>query len=512
MSVRVYDSQKRAVVPLDTRDKGRVSMYCCGPTVYNYIHIGNARTMVWFDFIRRYLSYRGFDVTYVMNYTDVDDKIIERANLEGIPPDGVTSKYTKAFEGDMAALGAMPPDIVCRATDHIDLMVEAIEGLVDKGIAYEAVGGRNGDSAVGGTERNGDSTPGGAERNGDSTPGGADVFFAVESFEGYGALSGRTLEDMRAGERIEPHEGKRHPLDFALWKSAKAGEPSWPSPWGPGRPGWHIECSVMSTKYLGMGFDVHGGASDLIFPHHENEIAQAEALAGERPFVRHWMHAGLVQMEAEKMSKSLGNFVLARDVVERYGGEPSRYWVLAGSYRTQAAFTESALDDAVASYKRWKTFVDSARHALGADMPGPSPARRPFDEPIADPYVSRFVEAMDDDFNSAGAFAVVHDLVKEGNRRLPGTQGGEADDARSLAGLVSTFLELTGVLGFGFPSSTDASGLVEELLDFLLELREEARAEKAYARSDAIRDKLSAAGVTIEDTPAGPRWRLGGSA
>ncbi|MDQ3914681.1 MAG: cysteine--tRNA ligase [Actinomycetota bacterium] len=488
MAVRIYDSKLRAVVPLETRDEGRVAMYCCGPTVYNYIHVGNARTFVWFDAIRHYLGYRGYDVTYVMNYTDVDDKIIERANLEGLPPDGITKKYERAFEDDMAALGAEPADVICRATDHVSLMVEAIEGLVDKGLAYDA----------------------GGERDGDSALGGADVFFAVDRFEGYGSLSGRSLDDMRAGERIEPHERKRHPLDFALWKSAKEGEPSWPSPWGPGRPGWHIECSVMSTKYLGMGFDVHGGASDLIFPHHENELAQAEGLAGTGPFVRHWLHAGLVQMDAEKMSKSLGNFVLAHDLVQRYDSEAIRYWMLAGSYRSQAAFTDTALDDAVSSYARWKTFADSARHALGDDMPAPVRTRRPVSEDPGDTYVADFVAAMDDDFNSAGAFAVVHDLVKEGNRRLPGAQTGDEKDRASLASLVATFQELTGVLGFRFPAAPEASGIVDDLLDFLLEMREEARAEKAYARSDAIRDRLASLGVAIEDTPAGPRWRVGG--
>jgi cysteinyl-tRNA synthetase len=474
MGVRIYDSKLRKVVPFETRDEGRVAMYCCGPTVYNYIHIGNARTMVWFDAIRRYLAYRGYDVTYVMNYTDVDDKIIERANAEGIPPDGVTSKYTKAFEEDMAALGATPADILCRATDHIHLMVEAIEGLIANGLAYEAEG---------------------------------DVWFAVEKFADYGSLSGRSLDDMRAGERVEPNEHKRHPLDFALWKSAKEGEPSWPSPWGPGRPGWHIECSVMSTKYLGMGFDLHGGATDLIFPHHENELAQAEGLAGAAPFVRHWMHAGLVQMDAEKMSKSLGNFVLAHDLLDRYEGEALRYWILSGSYRSQASFTEESLDDARSSYARWRTFAESARHALGDDLPENRAARRPVDEEPDDPYVARFVEAMDDDLNSAAAFAVVHDVVKEGNKAL----AAGADKTEDLRALVATFQELTGVLGFRFPSSEDASGIVGGLLDFLLEMREEARAEKAYARSDAIRDRLASLGVTIEDTASGPRWRLGGS-
>ncbi|HET7482599.1 MAG TPA: cysteine--tRNA ligase, partial [Actinomycetota bacterium] len=276
MAIRLHDSLAKKVVEFEPRDAGRVAMYACGPTVYNYVHIGNMRTFIWFDFIRRYLAYRGYAVTYVMNYTDVDDKIIERANIEGLPPDAITQKYAAAFEADLAALGVRPADIVIRATDHIDDMIATIENLIDKGFAYPAEG---------------------------------NVWFAVEKFPTYGKLSGRTLDDMRAGERIEPHPGKRHPLDFALWKAAKEGEPAWSSPWGDGRPGWHIECSVMSTRYLKMGFDIHGGATDLIFPHHENEIAQAEAATGEEPFVRYWLHAGLVQMDAEKMSKSLGNFV-----------------------------------------------------------------------------------------------------------------------------------------------------------------------------------------------------------
>jgi cysteinyl-tRNA synthetase len=478
VAIQIYDSLRRDVVPLGVREEGRVSMYVCGPTVYNYIHIGNARTFVWFDQIRRYLEYRGYDVTYVSNYTDVDDKIIERARVEGLPADAVTSKYAKAFEEDMSGLGLRAPDVLCKATDHIEGMVEAIEGLVEKGSAYVVD---------------------------------ADVFFDVGSFDGYGKLSNRTLEDMSSVERIEPHPGKRNPLDFALWKAAKEGEPSWPSPWGEGRPGWHIECSVMSTKYLGMGFDIHGGGSDLMFPHHENEIAQAEALYGESPFVRHWLHAGMVSMETEKMSKSLGNIVRARDVVARYGGEAARYWALMGSYRSQAAFGDEVLQDAVGAYERWKTFFEAARHALGDMMPEVrQPLKRPVgDETEATGYVTRFMEAMDDDFNSAGAFAVVHDLIREGNRRLEGVHREEPGDAEALIELVEPFLEITSVLGFRFEDAGVNSELVAGLLDLLLQLREEARVEKAFQRADAIREQLNSLGVTIEDTAAGPRWRLG---
>jgi cysteinyl-tRNA synthetase len=474
--IRFHDSLAKKVLALETREPGRVFMYLCGPTVYNYVHVGNARTAVWFDFFRRYLVYRGFDVTFVMNYTDVDDKIIERATLEGIPPEGITSKYSKAYEDDMTSLGVDPPDILSRATDHIDDMIKAIEGLIERDVAYQVEG---------------------------------DVFFAVEKFPSYGKLSGRSLEDMRAGDRIEPHAGKRHPLDFALWKAAKEREPAWDSPWGAGRPGWHIECSVMATKYLGMGLDLHGGASDLIFPHHENEIAQAEALHGDEPFVRHWSHAGLVQMESEKMSKSLGNFVLARDAVKELGGEPLRYWCLMGSLRTQMAFSDAALEDASASYERWATFLSAVNHVLGSDAPQrPETLTRPFDgdEPL-DGYIDRFVTAMDDDLNSAQAFAVIHDLVRDGNRRLDDAQRGDEEARSALKELAATFLELTSVLGFRFETSAQ-SELLSDLIGYLLDLREQARAGKAFDRADEIRSKLGDMGVAIEDTPAGPRWRL----
>jgi cysteinyl-tRNA synthetase len=474
MPIQVHDSMAKKLVTFEPRDEGRVAMYVCGPTVYNYVHIGNARTFLWFDFIRSYLTYRGYQVTYVMNYTDVDDKIIERANLEGLPPDAVTRKYSDAFEKDMAGLGVRPADILVRATDHIPDMIETIKGLIAKGSAYEADG---------------------------------NVWFSVESFPTYGKLSGRSLDDMRAGERIEPHPGKRHPLDFALWKTAKEGEPSWSSPWGEGRPGWHIECSVMSTKYLKMGFDIHGGATDLIFPHHENEIAQAEAATGEDPFVRHWLHSGLVQMDAEKMSKSLGNYVLAKDILTRQSGESVRYWALMGSYRSQPTFSDESLTDALQSYDRWRTFAQATSHLLG-EPDSPTAPVRPLDEPIDDAYISRFVETLDDDFNSAGGFAVVHEVVRDGNKLLEAAQRGDNDAKEELGRLREIFLELAGVLGLHFAQEDAGSDLVAGLVEYLLDLREQARSEKAFDRADAIRTRLQELGVAIEDTPAGTRWRL----
>jgi cysteinyl-tRNA synthetase len=483
MSVRIYDTLSRELKPFETRDPGRVTMYGCGPTVYNLAHVGNVRTLLWYDLMRRYLEYRGYEVTYVMNYTDVDDKIIDRSAIEGIPPEAIASKYARALEEDLEALGVRPPDILSRATDHIEDMVKAVQGLIERGVAYESSG---------------------------------DVFFSVESFPGYGKLSRRSLEEMRAGDRVEPSVSKRHPLDFALWKAAKEGEPAWPAPWGPGRPGWHIECSVMATKYLGMGFDIHGGATDLIFPHHENEIAQAEALAETKPFVRYWAHSGLVQMEAEKMSKSLGNVVLARDALERWPGEVVRYWAITGSYRIQAAFSEAALEDSAQAYERWRTFAQVARHALGEAAPQrPASPRRSPDAGVpggvAGPFLERFCSAMDDDFNTAEALAVVHDVVREGHRRIPGAQENDEEQTSALVKLTEAFLEMTSVLGFELASPQESSELTAGLIELLLELRSEARAEKAFERADAIRARLRDLGVAIEDTPAGSRWRLTGA-
>jgi len=479
VTIQIFDSLSRRLQPLETRDPGKVGIYCCGMTVYNYAHIGNMRTIVWFDLIRRYLSYRGYEVNFVMNYTDVDDKIIERARIEGVTPDEVTAKYTKAFEADLSALGAETPDHVPRATEYIPAMIEAIAGLVEKGNAYPAEG---------------------------------NVWFSVESFAGYGKLSGRTLDDMRAGERVEPHPGKRHPLDFSLWKAAKEGEPAWDSPWGPGRPGWHIECSVMSDTLLGMGFDIHGGGSDLIFPHHENEIAQSEALTGTEPFARYWLHAGMVQMETEKMSKSLGNVVLAHEVRERYPSDVVRYWMLQATYRSQVSFSGSALDDAVQSLDRWRTFAGSVRHALG-ELPEPAAKQRVEIGEATGPgaaFIDGFIGAMDDDFNSAVAFASIHDLVRHGNKLLAevAEDPGLREELRSVA---AAFAELTHVLGFSFSEETGGSDLVAGLLDYLLERRERARERKAFDEADEIRTRLSELGVTIEDTSSGARWRVGGA-
>jgi cysteinyl-tRNA synthetase len=455
---------------------GKAGIYVCGPTVYDVSHVGHARAAVVFDVLRRHLTWRGYDVFFVRNITDVDDKIIARANELGVDSAVVAERYTRVYEDAMRDLNVLPPDVAPHAAGHIPEMIEMIAKLVDMGFAYEGEGS---------------------------------VYYAVEKFEGYGKLSNRSLDDMRAGERIEPHEGKRHPLDFALWKSAKEGEPSWPSPWGPGRPGWHIECSVMSTKYLGMPFDIHGGGSDLIFPHHENEIAQAEGLAGTEPFVRYWLHAGMVQMESQKMSKSLGNVALAHDVVAKFPGAVARYWALVGSYRSQVVFSDDSFEDALQAHDRLARFLESAGHALGDDMPQPVSITRSDDDVESTGYIARFIEAMDDDFNSAAALAVIHDLVREGNKTIEGAQRGEESAREELKQHVVDFLELTGVLGLEFEEQAGSSELVGGLIEYLLALREHAREEKAFDRADSIRDKLVELGVEVEDTPAGPRWRVG---
>jgi cysteinyl-tRNA synthetase len=474
MSLRVYDSATRSVVPFEPAHPPHVSIYVCGPTVYGLVHIGNARTFLWFDLIRRYLTYSGFEVRFVMNYTDVDDKIIERAHEEDVDEETLAHRYAEAFEADMNALGVGAPDILARATEHIPDMVAAVEGLVEQGFAYEADG---------------------------------NVFFAVERFDGYGRLSGRSLEDMRAGQRVEPHPSKHHPLDFALWKAAKEGEPSWSSPWGPGRPGWHIECSVMSIRYLGMGFDLHGGGTDLIFPHHENELAQAEALTGEAPFVRHWLHSGMVQMQSEKMSKSLGNIVTARQALERFHGEVVRMWALSGSYRTQVVFSEQALHDAAAAHERWKTFHESSAHLFGSVAGAAAQETATASESFGS-YKDRFIAAMDDDFNSAVAVAVIHDLVRDGNGELEAAARGDSEARHRLEGLAGAFAELTSVLGFSFVPEVVPDELAARLIDYLLELREQARAEREFQRADQIRQRLGSLGVVIEDTPSGARWRI----
>jgi cysteinyl-tRNA synthetase len=495
MAIRVYNTLSRSKEEFLTRDPGAVSMYVCGPTVYNHIHIGNARTFLTFDVIRRYLTFRGYDVRFVQNVTDVDDKIIARAAEEERSAAEVAAEYTLAFREAMAALGVERPTVSPKATETIDGMIAMTKRLIETGHAYAVDG---------------------------------DVFFSVRSFPGYGKLSGRNIDDLESGARVDVDERKQDPLDFALWKSAKPGEPHWSSPWGEGRPGWHLECSVMAEAELGPGFDIHGGASDLVFPHHENEIAQSEAATGE-PFARYWLHGGLLQVNAEKMSKSLGNFMLLKDVLERHSAAVVRLLMLQTQYRSPLDFSPDRLDEASRSLDRLATPLGNLewakRNRPAAELTEATPATLEVLEQA--PLVARaaFIEAMDDDFNTAGALAALFDLVRVVNSFLE--RHGIGDNARyagRLDAAADTLKELLGVLGVSVPRSGEQTGeypsavleLARDLagytgsdtraaVDSLLAARTAARTERNWAAADAVRDGLTRLGFTIEDTPQGAR-------
>jgi len=466
MSLVIYNTITRTKEEFVPREPGVVSMYVCGPTVYNHIHVGNARAFIVFDVMRRYLRWRGLRVRFVQNYTDVDDKIIERAGEESLEVDEVTRKYSDAFEDVMNALGVAPPNVLVRATDHIPEMIEMISMLVERGFAYESEG---------------------------------NVWFAVEKFPEYGKLSGRSLDDVRAGERVEPDPSKRFPLDFALWKAAKAGEPAWKSPWGTGRPGWHIECSAMSLKYLGMGFDIHGGGTDLIFPHHENEIAQSEAATGESPFVRYWIHNGMVNIDEQKMSKSLGNFVLAKDLVAEVPSQVIRLMAIAGHYRSDIDFGDAQFEDAKKAFERFEIFYRNAKDRVKGGGR----------EELSREFLARFQRAMDDDFNTPEALSVLHDLVRQGNARMAQPDYWEdAAAVEDLHGMLEEFVLITELLGVRPREEPAASAdLTEGLVALALSMRESARSAGRFDEADAIRSSLNELGIAIEDSPEGPRWR-----
>lgn len=493
MAIRVYNTLVRAKEEFVPRDPGTVAMYVCGPTVYNHIHIGNARTFLTFDVVRRYLTFSGYDVRFVQNITDVDDKIINRAAEEGRAPAEVAADYTLAFRAAMDALGVDRPTVQPKATETIPAMINMVERLIGRGHAYVVDG---------------------------------DVYFSVRSFNGYGKLSGRNIDDLESGARVDVDERKADPLDFALWKAAKPGEPRWPSPWGEGRPGWHLECSVMSEAELGVTFDIHGGASDLIFPHHENEIAQSEAATGE-PFVRYWMHGGLLQVNSEKMSKSLGNFLLLKDVLERHTPQAVRLLMLQTHYRSPLDFSPDRLDEAARSYERLITplrnlsWAKRNRTATSAEAPNAA-----LDALEIAPETARaaFIAAMDDDFNTAGALAALFDLVRVLNTFLENYGvGGNARYVARLDEAASTLKDLLGVLGVFVEVDASASQYPAEVLalardfsgytgrdtraavDALLVAREAARTERNWAAADAVRNGLADLGFTIEDTSSGAR-------
>ena len=462
--MRLYNTLTRTVEDFTTRDEGRVGMYVCGPTVQNVPHFGHARAAVVPDVLRRWLVYRGYEVFFVRNITDVDDKIIERGAVEGRLPAAVAEQYARVYDEQMAQLNVLPPDVAPRATGHIIEMIGLIERLVEVGAAYEA---------------------------------GGDVFFSVRKFDTYGQLSGRNVDDLRSGARIEPTERKRDPLDFVLWKAAKPGEPSWASPWGRGRPGWHIECSAMAAKYLGTAFDIHAGGLDLVFPHHENEIAQSEAASGRR-FARYWLHNGMVTLDEEKMSKSVGNVIGLGEALERFGSNVLRLFLLSAHYRSPVDFSEERLAEVSAGFDRWSAFVRATR---GLESAGVTQGEVPVDA-----FVERFGQAMDDDLGTPTAQAVLYDLVAEGNRALERGDTAVAAAARDL--LISLG---GGVLGFRFDQEETGGALVGPLVEELLHLRAQARERKDFETADAIRRRLSEIGIVVEDSAAGSRWHVGES-
>ena len=451
--LRIHNSltrQKEDFVPLVP---GQVRMYVCGMTVYDLCHLGHARVFVVFDMVARWLRASGYDVRYVRNITDIDDKIIKRAAENGETPTQLTERYIAEMHADERALGVLPPAAEPKATEYVAKMLAMIEKLQAAGLAYPAANG--------------------------------DVYYRVRGFPGYGRLSGKSLDELIAGERVEIDTHKRDPLDFVLWKAAKPGEPAWESPWGPGRPGWHIECSAMSADLLGKHFDIHGGGQDLQFPHHENEIAQSEGAHG-CAFVNTWMHNGFVRVDDEKMSKSLGNFFTIREVLRKYDAEVVRFFILRAHYRSPLNYSDAHLDDAKGALARLYTALKGAPAQAGVDWSTPAAAR--------------FQAAMNDDFNTPEALAVLFELAAEANKGDPGA----AVELRALGGVLGLLERDAAAF---LQAGADSGGLTADAIDALIAARRAARAAKNFAESDRIRDQLTAAGVVLEDSPAGTTWR-----
>jgi cysteinyl-tRNA synthetase len=460
VTIRIYNTMTRAKEAFVPLTPGQVRMYVCGVTPYDYSHIGHARSALVFDVVRRYLAFRGFRVTFVRNFTDVDDKIIRRAAAENVLPRALAERYIAAEQEDMATLGLMAPDVAPKATEHIAPMIELIERLLAVGTAYVVDG---------------------------------DVYFRIAGFPAYGRLSGKPLDELVAGARVEVDERKRDPRDFALWKSAKPGEPTWESPWGPGRPGWHIECSAMAMQYLGESFDIHGGGDDLIFPHHECEIAQAEAATG-KVFARYWIHNGLVNMGREKMSKSLGNTLTIRELVRRHDPQALRLYLLGTHYRNPLEWSEARAEESARALERFLRLRHDAESLRGTASTAPG-----LDAELG-AFRTRFEAAMDDDFNTPRALGVLFDMARAlAERRDAGPSGAPG----FLAG-VEELVALGGALGLALVAGPPAGGPPDEIQRLVAE-RAEARRRGDWKRSDEIRAHLRGLGWTVEDTPAGPR-------
>ncbi len=481
--MRIYNTltgKKEEFIPVA---EGKVGMYACGVTVYDHCHIGHARSAVVFDVMRRYMSYKGYQFKYIRNFTDIDDKIINRAKQEGISWNVVAKKYTDEYYQDMDRLGVGRADVEPKATDHISEIIEIVKGLVDKGYAYEV------------------------DRS---------VYFEVGKFPGYGKLSKRDLEDMVAGARVEVDERKRNPMDFALWKASKAGEPSWDSPWGPGRPGWHIECTAMSLKHLGETFDIHGGGADLIFPHHENEIAQSEAYTG-KPFVKYWVHNGFITVDKEKMSKSLGNFFTIQEILNKFDAEAVRFFLLSTHYRSPIEFSDEQLREAEVSIDRYYTTLLRIRDFLSqeSEKEKAGPDEKALDEMLAK-FLDRFKEAMDDDFNTALAIGIIYELVRMLNKYMDGRPSGKkavelikkADEMLRETGNVLNLFHRTPEEWYRALMAVKEIGLTEEDILVRIGERKAARERKDWAGADRIRKELEEKGILLEDRKDGTGWKV----
>ena len=462
--MRIYNTLTRRKEELKTITDGEVKIYACGPTVYNYIHIGNSRPLCVFDTLRRYLEYRGYKVNFVQNFTDIDDKIIKKAIEENSDYKTVSEKYIKEFWTDAKGLNFREATVHPKATENIDEIINIISTLVEKGYAYPVENG--------------------------------DVYFSPKKFSGYGKLSHQPLEELEAGARINIGELKREPMDFALWKGAKPGEPYWESPWGKGRPGWHIECSAMIHRFLGNTIDIHCGGQDLIFPHHENEIAQSECCNGV-PFAHYWMHNGYINVDNVKMSKSLGNFFTVRDVAEKYGYEPIRYLMISSQYRSPINYSVDIIEQCKASLQRLYTCRNNLDFALenATDI---VPENAEEIKKQLDSRREQFIEAMDDDLNTADGISAVFELVKDINVNVIDSKSSEL-----IKYAIDLFDELTNVLGLVYNRDT---GSLDEEIEKLIEARQNARKEKNWAEADRIRDELKAQGIVLEDTPQGVKW------
>ncbi|EGT2202465.1 cysteine--tRNA ligase [Clostridioides difficile] len=463
--MKVYNTLTRTKEEFVPLEEGKVKMYVCGPTVYNYIHIGNARPFIIFDTLRRYLEYRGYDVTYVQNFTDVDDKIINRSHEEGISPEEVAAKYIKEYFVDCDGLGIKRATVHPQVTDNIQQIIEFIKELEDKGYAY-AVNG--------------------------------DVYFDTNKFEGYGKLSGQKQEDLEAGARIEVNDQKRHPMDFVLWKAKKEGEPGWYSPWGEGRPGWHIECSVMSKRYLGETIDIHAGGQDLTFPHHENEIAQSEARSG-KTFSKYWMHNGYININDEKMSKSKGNFFTVRDISKLYDLEIVRFFMLSAHYRNPVNFSDEMLNQAKAGLERLYNTKEKLEFTLSNLVESPLTEKEVELVKELDGFRQKFIDAMDDDVNTADAVSVIFELAKLINSNVD-----ENSSLEFAKKCLDEFNELTGVLNI---VNKKKDTVLDKDIEELIQKRTDAKKNKEFQLADDIRQQLLDMGIVLEDTRQGVKWK-----